>query len=95
MPEPDCFVDVVLAETHHAARSAGLDTGLAERLADAVASRLMLRFGGQRIYVRKGETVDPAAVLDAFNGRNYAELSRRHGVTERRIRQILSDAAFL
>jgi Mor family transcriptional regulator len=89
MPEPDCFVDVVLAETHHAARSAGLEPSLAEHLADAVASRLMLRLGGQSIYVRKGERLDRAAVLDAFDGRNQRELARAHGVTERRIRQIL------
>lgn len=88
-PDPDCFVDVVLAETHHAARSAGLEPGLAERLADAVASRLMLRLGGQSIYVRKCERIDRAAIVNAFDGRNHRALALRHNVTERRIRQIL------
>jgi Mor family transcriptional regulator len=91
MPEPDCFVDVVLIETRHAARANGLDAGLAARLADTLAERLMLRLGGDSLYVPKSRRVDRAAVHEAFDGTNYAELARAHGVTERRIRQILAE----
>jgi Mor family transcriptional regulator len=91
MADPDGFVDVVLTETHHAARAEGLDASRAARLADAVANRLMLRLGGDSVYIRKVQRVDRAAVLAAFDGRNHRELARVHGVTERRIRQILGE----
>ena len=56
-------------------------------------------FGGQQIYIPKGLkfflSERDAKILSKFNGRNYAELSRELGMTERNLRRIVSDAQSL
>ena len=51
--------------------------------------------GGGGFYLAKGVAAMLAArdelIWREFNGRNYAELARRHGLTEMRVRQIVAE----
>ncbi len=57
----------------------------AEALALALAEDVRLKYGGGLIYVPKGDAYERhhrnAAIWREFNGRNHAELARRHGLT--------------
>lgn len=47
------------------------------------------QYGGNMFYISK---IEPKhrEIRDSFNGRNYAELAKRYGLTERQIRNIVN-----
>jgi len=53
------------------------------------------KMGGANIYIPKIDTVFRGVrdkkIFDEFNGKNYALLAKKYGVTERRIRKIIKD----
>ena len=65
------------------------------RVATAQLQHLAAEKGGKAIYLAKGVAAMLAArdelIWREFNGRNYAELARRHGLTEMRVRQIVAE----
>lgn len=66
-------------------------------LADALLDRIRHSAGGRVHYLRNGPSAESRAARDtairaAFNGRNQADLAAQHGLSERRVRQILSSA---
>ena len=67
----------------------------ATALAAAVADRISIALGGAEHYIpkpggcRRQRSARDAAIAAAFNGRNAAELARLHGISVRRVRQIL------
>ena len=75
--------------------AAGLDAdaGQLARLALALTLGLAQDFGGQPLYIPVGAALMSAAktrriVAALCSGNSYAAVARRHGVTERRVRQI-------
>ena len=59
----------------------------------ALVEDIRAHYGGNQIYIPRGDKFNRAklhaAIRREFNGRNYAELARRHGLTEMRVRQIV------
>lgn len=57
----------------------------AETLALALAEDVRLKFGGCLLYVPKGDAYERhhrnAAIWREFNGRNHADIARKHGLT--------------
>lgn len=53
--------------------------------------------GGEFLYLPKRQTLEQplrrAAILREFDGSNYRALARRYGITERRVRMIVSACA--
>lgn len=80
-----------------------LDPALAARAAREAVMRIAEEFGGTSTstYLNKGHTARLAVRLDArdreilekFNGRNFAELSREYRLAERHIRRLVKRAA--
>ena len=69
------------------------DAGQLVRLALALTLGLAQDFGGQPLYIPVGAALMSAAktrriVAALCSGNSYAAVARRHGVTERRVRQI-------
>lgn len=68
-------------------RSLELDHERARRFATDVCRE----FGGDRLYVSKiSYSQRDREIRGAFNGRNYAELMKQYGLSERRIREIVA-----
>ena len=69
-------------------RSLELDQQRARRFADAVCRE----FAGEKFYVNKKVYYSQRdrEIRGAFNGRNYAELSKQFGLCERQIRNIVA-----
>lgn len=65
-------------------RSGGVEPTSAEAIAEACAEYVREHFGGQPLYWAKGETMRQRLKREAmwaeFNGRNHAELARKHGI---------------
>lgn len=63
-------------------------------IAVAVVDELRKHWGGQSLYVPQGAGVKrrkrDLAIFAEFNGRNYGELAMKYGVSEMRVRQIVS-----
>ncbi len=55
--------------------------------------RLSSEIGGMALYLNKGvryrATLRDREMFELFNGHNYDELARRHGLTSTRVRQII------
>lgn len=53
------------------------------------------KLGGSNIYIPKINTlyrgVRDKKICDEFNGKNYAALAKKYGVTERRVRNIVKE----
>ncbi len=53
------------------------------------------KLGGSNIYIPKINTlyrgVRDKKICDEFNGKNYASLAKKYGVTERRVRNIIKE----
>lgn len=66
----------------------------AKALAAALVDRLCLNLGGEAHYLPKLSRLERqrrnAAIRAAFDGRNLPELAKKHGISERRVRQIVS-----
>ncbi|WP_219211884.1 Mor transcription activator family protein [Variovorax boronicumulans] len=66
----------------------------ASTVACALADRLAAHWGGQMIYIPADFQWKLAQVeleiYDAFNGSNYIELARRHGMTESGLRRLIA-----
>lgn len=72
------------------ARALGLGPAVCADLAAQAEERFRQRAGGEKSYIgsidrRKRD----AAIRQQFNGCNLAELARTHGLTPRRVQQIL------
>lgn len=85
------LVDVLRASFQRRGR------GELEAIAEAQQAALAIGeyLGGRQIYLPRGDRLkewlrDRALYLE-FNGRNKAELARRHGITERRVEQIAAE----
>lgn len=65
--------------------SAGVDVPHAEALAETVAEHVRERFGGQNIYLPKGEAARArrrrAMMWADFTGDNYRELAHKYGMS--------------
>lgn len=85
------LVDVLRALFIKRGRSAGDATVEAQHAALAIGEYL----GGRQIYLPCGESLKTAlrdrGIYIEYNGRNKAELARRHGITERRVEQIAAE----
>lgn len=87
----ETLLDLIEREVRCVALSFGVSA--ADALAAALLDRLTLRLGSSQMYLPR---TDPrkraqrnAAIRAAFNGRNIAELARQHGISPRRVRQIV------
>jgi len=57
---------------------------------DRFAREFRKEFGGEMMYVNK-KSPRNQEIRGSYNGRNVAELARNYGLSERRIREILSE----
>ena len=57
---------------------------------DRFAREFRQEFGGEFVYINKGSQRN-REIKDSYNGRNVAELARNYGLSERRIREIVSE----
>jgi len=57
---------------------------------DRFARDFRQEFGGEFIYINKNSQRN-REIKDSYNGRNVAELARQYGLSERRIREIVSE----
>lgn len=78
------------------ARAVALSFGMAapDDVASALVERLMLRLGGDRLYLPKKRAESPRArhqeIRARFRGDNVAELAREFGITARSVRRIVN-----
>jgi Mor family transcriptional regulator len=77
------------------ARAVALSFGMAapDDVASALVERLMLRLGGDRLYLPKKRTESRARhqeIRARFRGDNVADLAREFGLTARSVRRIVS-----
>jgi Mor family transcriptional regulator len=71
-----------------------MEEALASFLADAITRGLRARLGGQDIYVPAPDKRErDEAIRREFNGRNLADVMRRHGISKSRLYQIVGDGA--
>jgi Mor family transcriptional regulator len=70
---------------------------IAEEIGLEALLRLVVLRGGEPLYLPKKERLAIAArdraIVDEFNGRNFCELARKHGLTERWVRVIVAKQA--
>lgn len=62
---------------------------LDEQMAQQFARSFQQEFGGDRYYINKSSSRNQE-IKNAYNGRNVSELSKRYGLSERRIFEIVS-----
>lgn len=69
----------------------------AAALAVALTDAVREHFGGSQLYIPTGVRAEVSSrngeIFAAFNGRNYQEIARRHGLTERQVRSIIATVA--
>ncbi len=91
-PGAELLTDLA-AKTRALAEAHGLDSIRAQRLGDAVATRMADEWGGQQVYfpmdmlARNSER--NAQIYRDFNGGNVADLAARHGLSIQAIYRIL------
>lgn len=90
-PSSHDLIALIEAEAHAVALSFGAAAPGA--VAAALVDRLLLRIGGQPLYLpkrdpRKRELLH-AKIRAAYTGNNVADLAQRHQLTARRVRQIV------
>ena len=85
-------VTVIEQETRAVALSFGVSTP--DDLAAALVDRVLMRLGGDRLYLPKKRAESPRArhqeIRARFRGDNVAELAREFGLTPRSVRRIVS-----
>lgn len=88
------LMELIEGEVRAVALSFGVPAS--EAMVSALLDRLTLRLGAAPLYLPR---TDPrkrqqrnAAIRAAFNGRNAAELARQHGISLRRVQQIVGKA---
>jgi Mor family transcriptional regulator len=80
-------------EVRAAAASLAIESPVLADLSRAIASRVMLRFAGQRVYfagLRKQQADRDAVLRARFTGSNLRELARESGITPRQMRKIVT-----
>lgn len=76
-----------------------LEHQLAAEVALTVAEHVRVNIGGVATYIPRGMnyelTLRDRDIWNDFKGDNYAELARKHNVTEMRVRQIIVKATLI
>lgn len=71
--------------------------GLVEVVGEEAADKLCRMYGGESLYIPKADTIEAVArrakIISEYNGGNIKALAAKYGLTSRRIRQIVGDAA--
>lgn len=85
-------LDIINQEAQHVAMRFGIACG--SDLAAALTARIIACLGGTTIYIPSAATQNAKSrnsqIHDDFNGRNYAELARKNGLSEKQIRNIIA-----
>ncbi|MGK4302795.1 Mor transcription activator family protein [Shewanella xiamenensis] len=67
----------------------------ADRISEDLATGLSIYFGGRDVYIPNGESLKKALrdinIWHEFKGNNLEQLSRKYGLTERRISEIVAE----
>lgn len=70
----------------------GLHERFANELSDEILSRLMTRWGGDRLHVPACDrAARDEAIRADFNGRNHDEVCRRHGISRRTLYRLIGE----
>lgn len=90
----DVVIGLLVESVETRLRVSGIDEGNAKQIAVECGEDVRAAWGGGHIYVPFGFAEKNrrrnAEIMARFTGNNYMELARRYGLTEMRIRQILS-----
>lgn len=74
--------------------AAGVEEPEALEIGFKAAERVRLRWGGENIYIPKGDVFSRAQrdekIFQQFDGTNRSEICREHGITEMRFYQIMA-----
>ncbi len=62
----------------------------ADRAASIVVDTLREIYGGDAIYIPRGDETRDWQVWDEFNGHNHLELAKKFGITERHVYNIIA-----
>ena len=77
----------------HDFRAAGFPPALEARAAQVAADSILGRCTTGHVYLRRGRKTTrhrDRMILAAFDGRNHEALAKQHGVTVRRVEQIIA-----
>ncbi len=78
-------IDQLSGEQRELAETVGLDA----------YKKLVVNYGGMCVYIHKSETVcreiRNAEIFRNFNGYNYRELAQKYGLSEKTVREIISE----
>lgn len=85
-------LDIISHEARHIAARFGI--ACAGDMAAALTSRIVACLGGTTIYIPSATTQNAKArnlqIHEEFDGRNYGDLARKHGLSEKQIRNIIA-----
>jgi Mor family transcriptional regulator len=85
---PELLGELLTSLQHELVRE-GVDKDKARPIAWNVVEKVRDAWGGQILYIPKGDAFDARAryeaIWQAFNGHNHADLARRFGVSEQTI----------
>jgi Mor family transcriptional regulator len=85
-------LDIINQEAQHVAMRFGIACG--SDMAAALVSRIIACLGGTTIYIPSATAYNAKSrnsqICDDFDGRNYAELARKNGLSEKQIRNIIA-----
>lgn len=85
-------IAIIEEEAKDAAVALGVSGPLMNDFAKAIAARVALRFRGQQVYfagLRRRREDRDQRIRGRFNGRNYDEIARDEGLSERQVRNII------
>lgn len=69
----------------------GMNEHFASQIAEALMRGLRKKFGGGQVYIPvQDRPARDAAIRSEFNGRNHAEVCRRHRISRTRLYEIVS-----
>lgn len=87
------LIDVLREELNAAGLCFGVDRS--SDLTESVVRRVVSRVGGMNVYARasvRSRAEIKSAIVREFNGANLREVARRHGVSERTVYRVMSEA---
>lgn len=91
---PEILRDLAQHLQQHLELHRGMQPAEASTLAGEVTELVRRHWGGQQIYLSKGQGYEAMhkylQIWEAFTGDNYAQLARENNLTERQIRNIVS-----
>lgn len=67
----------------------GMQADVAEEVARIASDVLRENYGGGSVYIA-ARCIDNERITSEYNGKNIADLARRHGVSSRTIRRIIA-----